>query len=77
MDTAKIGGVRALRAPALQLGTPTRNKLRDGGGTNEAEGVAAALGVSNGGRLGVAAGIVVTRGGGLGEGGTSRGEGET
>jgi hypothetical protein len=54
------------------------------GGVNEAEGVAAAPGVSNDGRLEVAAEIEVNRGGGLGEdgtsrggGGASRGEGET
>lgn len=44
------------------------------GATNEAEGVAAALEVSNDGRLGVAAGIVVNRGGGLGKAGRRAGK---
>jgi hypothetical protein len=35
MDAARIGGDRALRAPALQLGTPTRSKPRDGGGRGQ------------------------------------------
>jgi hypothetical protein len=44
------------------------------GATNEAEGVAAALEVSNDGRLGVAVGIVVNHGGGLGKAGRRTGK---